>query len=113
MLPTFEKGHFIRVCTERMMDYQYGENGARNIYSNYNQMRAYMLNALQINQKNYALSTFPWSNRQNIEESGKLLAVFVSEFTRVLFCSSALLAHDYKIVTTVVCLQRDNCFCNT
>ena len=34
--------HFIRVCTERMMDHQYGENGGRNMYSNYNQMRAYV-----------------------------------------------------------------------
>ena len=25
---------FYRVCTERMMDHQYGENGARNIHSN-------------------------------------------------------------------------------
>ena len=33
--------HFVRVCTEKMMDHQYRENGARNIYSNYNQMRAY------------------------------------------------------------------------
>ena len=35
-------GHFITVCTERMMDHQYGENGTRNIYSNNNQMRAYV-----------------------------------------------------------------------
>ena len=35
-----KNGHFIRVCTERMMDHQCGENGERNIYSNYNQMRA-------------------------------------------------------------------------
>ena len=27
---------------ERMMDHQYRENGARNIYSNYNQMRSYV-----------------------------------------------------------------------
>ena len=40
MLPTFQNGHFIRVCTERMLDHQYGENGATNIYSNYNEMRA-------------------------------------------------------------------------
>ena len=39
-----------------------------------------MLNALQINQKHYTLSTFPSSNRQNFEESGKVLAVPVSEF---------------------------------
>ena len=37
-----KNGHFIRVCTERTMDYQYGGKGARNIYSNYNQMRAYV-----------------------------------------------------------------------
>ena len=71
-----------------------------------------MLNALQINQKNYALSTFPSSNRRNFVESGKVLVVSVSEFARV-FCSSALLAHAYKIVTITVCVQRDNCFCNT
>ena len=34
-------GHFLRACMEKMMDHQYKENGARNIYSNYNQMRAY------------------------------------------------------------------------
>ena len=38
----FKNWHFVRICTERMTDHQYGENGARNIYSNYNQMRAYV-----------------------------------------------------------------------
>ena len=38
-----------------------------------------MLNAHQINQKNYALSTFPSSNRRNFEDSGILLAVSVSQ----------------------------------
>ena len=38
-----------------------------------------MLNALQINQKSYTLSTFPSSNRRNFEDSGKVLAVSVSE----------------------------------
>ena len=68
-----------RVCTERMMDHQYRENGARNIYSNYNQMGAYV----KCSQKNYALSTFPSSNRRKFDESGKVLVVYVSEFTRV------------------------------
>ena len=63
------------------MAHQYREKGARNIYSDYNQMR--MLNALQINKKSYALSTFPSSNRRNFEDSGKVLAVSVSEFTRL------------------------------
>ena len=44
-----------------------------------------MLNALQINQKIDTLSTFPSSNRQNFEDSGKVLAISVSEFlSRVL-----------------------------
>ena len=38
----FKNRHFVRACTEKMMDLQYKENGARNIYSNYNQVRAYV-----------------------------------------------------------------------
>ena len=34
--------HFVGVCTEKMMDRQYGENSARNIHSNCNQMGAYV-----------------------------------------------------------------------
>ena len=34
--------HFVRVCMEKMVDHQYRENGARNTYSNHNQMRAYV-----------------------------------------------------------------------
>ena len=34
--------HFVRVCAEKIMDHQYRVNGARNIYLNYNQMRAYV-----------------------------------------------------------------------
>ena len=39
-----------------------------------------MLNALQINKKNYIFSTFPSINRQNFEDSRKVLAVSVTEF---------------------------------
>ena len=39
-----------------------------------------MLNALQINKKNYTLSTFESSNRRNFEDSGMVLAVSVSQF---------------------------------
>ena len=39
-----------------------------------------MMNAVQINQKNYTFSTFPSSNRRNFEHSEKVLAVSVSEF---------------------------------
>ena len=38
-----------------------------------------MLNALQMNKKIYTLSTFLFSNRRNFEDSGKVLAVSVSE----------------------------------
>ena len=38
-----------------------------------------MLNALQINKRNYTLSTFSSSNRQNFEDSGKMLAIPVSD----------------------------------
>ena len=60
------------------MDHQHRENGARNIYSNYNQMRAYV-KCSRNQSKNYALSTFPSSNRRNFEESGKVLAGSVSD----------------------------------
>ena len=61
------------------MDYQYGENGARNTYSNYNQMRAYV--ECSPNQsKKYTLPIFPSSNRRNFEDSGIMLVVSVSQF---------------------------------
>ena len=55
------------------------KNDARNVYSNYNQMRAYVECSKSI-QKNYILSTFPSSNRRNFEDSGIVLAVPVSQF---------------------------------
>ena len=58
--------------------------------------------------KNYTLSTLPSSNLRNFEDSGIVLAVSVSQF-----CSSALTAQAYKMVITTVCVQIDNCFCNT
>ena len=39
-----------------------------------------MLKALQINHKDYTLSTFPSSNRRSFEDTGKVLAASVSEF---------------------------------
>ena len=70
-----------------------------------------MLNALQINQKNFTLSTFPSSNRRNFEDSGKVLAVSVSEFYQSI--AVQLTAYAYKMVITTVCVQTDNCLCNT
>ena len=48
------------------MDRQCRENGMRNMYSNYNQMRAYV----ERSQKNYTLSTFSSSNQRSFEDSG-------------------------------------------
>ena len=59
------------------MDHQYKENGARNIYSNYNQMRAYGECSPK---KKFILSTFPSSNRRNFEDSEKVLTTSVLEF---------------------------------
>ena len=50
------------------MDHQYRENAARNMYSNYYQMRAYVECS-----PNYTVSIFPSSS----EDSGKVLAVSV------------------------------------
>ena len=69
-----------------------------------------MLNALQINEKNYTLSTFPSSSRRNFEDSAIVLAVSVSVLPE--YCSSTLTAQVYKMVITTVCVQIDNCFCN-
>ena len=69
----------MRICKEKMICHQYRENGAKNIYSNYNQMRAFVVYSPN-QSKNYTLSTFPSSNEQNFGDSGKVLAIYVSEF---------------------------------
>ena len=76
----FKNGHFERACTEKMLDHQYKENDAKKTYIQTIIRRELMLNALQINKKYYALSTFPSSNRRNVEDSGKVLATSVFEF---------------------------------
>ena len=55
------------------MDHQYRENGAKNMYSNYNLMRAHVECS-----PNYNLSIFPSS----FEDSGKVLNESVLEFTK-------------------------------
>ena len=59
--------------------------------------------------KDYSFSTFPSSNLQNFEDSGIVLAVYVSQFQE--YCSWALTAQAHKMVITTVCV--DNCFCYT
>ena len=78
MLPTSENSTFCRGLYGETDGCQYRENGARHIYSNYNQMRAYV--ECSPNQsKSHTLSTFPSRNR-NFENSGTVLAVSVSQF---------------------------------
>ena len=62
------------------MDNQYGENGARNTYSNYNQMRACVKCSPNQSKKIIPYRPLPSSNRRNFEDSGIVLAVSVSQF---------------------------------
>ena len=65
------------------MENQYRENGARNTCSKDNQL---ILNTLQTNKKYYTFLNFffnfnfPSSNARNFQDSGKVLAVSLSEF---------------------------------
>ena len=55
----------MRVSTEKMIDHQYRENGVRNIYSNNNQMRAYVECSPNQSKKLYLIDL-------SIEQSTKL-----------------------------------------
>ena len=57
--------HFVGVCTQKMMDRQYRENNVRNLYSNYNQMRAYVECSPNQSKKLYLIDL-------SIEQSPKL-----------------------------------------
>ena len=61
------------------MDHQYRKNGARNTYSNYNQMRAYFEFSPNQSKKLYLID-LPIEQSTNFEDSGIALAVFVSQF---------------------------------
>ena len=102
---------YVRVCTEKMMDHQYRENGARNVYSNHNQMRAYAECSLDQSKKLYLIDL-------SIEQSTKVGGFRNSAGCFCIsilpeYCSSALTAQAYKMVITTVCVQINNCFCNT
>ena len=93
------------------MDRQYRENGARNIYSNYNQMRAYVECSPNQSKKLYLIDL-------SIEQSRKLRGFWNSAGRFCIsilpeYCGSALTAQAYKMVIATVCVQIDNCFCNT
>ena len=71
-----------------------------------------MLNALQINQKNYR--PFERAIDETLKILEKCWPFLYLDFTKVLTkCRSALPAHAYKMVITTVYVQIHNCFCNT
>ena len=61
------------------MDHQYKENGARNISSNYNQMRAHVECSPNQEKKLYLID-FSIEQSTNFEDSGKVLATSVFQF---------------------------------
>ena len=69
------------------MDHQYRKNGARNIYSNYNQMRAYA-DALQINKKIILYRPFHRAIDRTLKIPEKYWPFLHLNFTRVLQFSS-------------------------
>ena len=89
------------------MDHQYRENGARNIYLNYNQMRAYV--ECSLNQsKNLYLIDLSIEQSRIPDSAGRFCISILPEY-----CSSTLTAQAYKMVIATACVQIDICFCNT
>ena len=90
--------HFVRVCMEKVMDHQYRENGARNIYSNYNQMKAYVECSPNQSKKLYLIdlsieqSMKLWRFRNS---AGRFCISILPEY-----CISALTAQAYMTVIT-------------
>ena len=68
------------------MDHQYGKNGARNIYSNYNQMRAYV--DCSPNQKIVPYRHFHRTIDETLKIPEKCWPFLYLNFTRVLQFSS-------------------------
>ena len=75
------------------MDHQYGENGARNIYSNHNQVRAYAECSPNQPKKLYLidLSIEQWMKLLRFRKSAGLFCIGIL----LEYCSSALPAHAY------------------
>ena len=108
----FKNGHFVWACMEKMMDHQYKESGERNIYSSYNQMRAYVesdeslcwmlsksIKKLCLIDLSIEHSTKLWRFRKS---TGHFCIWILPEY-----CSSALPAYAYEIITTTICVQID------
>ena len=80
MLPSFEKGHFVRVCAEKIIDYQNKENRTRSSYSNQNRMKALILLMLSKSIKKSYLINSLIEQSTKLCDSGKVLPGLLSEF---------------------------------
>ena len=87
------------------MDRQYRENSARNTYSNYNQMRAYVECSPNQSKK------IPYRPFHRAIDETLRVPEQCWPFLYLNFTSSALTAQAFKMVITTVCVQIDNCFC--
>ena len=87
------------------MDHEYRENGARNMYSNYNQMRAYVECS-----PNQSIKNIPYRpSHQAIDETLKILEKF-------LYLNIAVKLYQPTLIRWLSllydCVQIDNYFCN-
>ena len=87
----FRNGHFVRVCMEKMIDHQYKENGTRNVYSNYNQMRAYVECSPNQFKKIVPFRPFHQAINETLKIPEKCWPFLYLKFTRVLQFSSTSL----------------------
>ena len=85
------------------MDHQYRGYSARNMYSNYDKMRAYAECSPNQSKKFYLIDLFIEQSTKLPEDSGRVVAVSVSEIYQ-----SIVVPHAYKMVITTVCVQIDN-----
>ena len=111
MLPTFQKWTFYKGLYAENDGPSIWGKGARNIYLNYNQMRAYV--EYSPNQPKKKLFFRPF--HRAIDETLKIPEkCWPFLYQNLLECySSDLSAHADKMVITTVCVQIDNCFCKT
>ena len=76
----FINENFERVCIEKVADRQYRENGMRDKHSNYSQRKA-SRECFPNESKDYIPSKISSSNGRDLEDSGKILACLVFEFS--------------------------------
>ena len=108
VLTTFEKSTFCRgFYEENDRPSIYGENSMRN----YNQIRTYAECSPNQSKKLYLIGLSIKQSTKLWEFPNSAGRVCISILTE--YCSSALTTHAFKMIITTLCVQIDNCFCNT